>query len=301
MINYASSGVDINAGNRLVEKLKENLPNIGGFAGLFPLGDQYLVAGTDGVGTKLKLAIEERRFDTIGIDLVAMCVNDILTTGADPLFFLDYYATSKLDVEQAEQVIAGIAKGCQEAGMALLGGETAEMPGFYRPGDFDICGFAVGIVPKSSLIDGSTIEAGDVIIGIPSNGVHSNGFSLVHKILEIDSNPPSDLLAPTKIYSQETNQLRGRAKGMAHITGGGLTENVPRIIPEGLGAEIDTSLWNVPEIFNWIETTGNVDRDEMFRVFNMGIGLTAILSPHEVREGEKIIGHISEGKGVTFL
>lgn len=300
MVNYASSGVDIAAGNTLMERLKENLPNIGGFAGLYPLGDQYLVAGADGVGTKLKLAIDQKRFDTIGIDLVAMCVNDILTTGASPLFFLDYYATSKLDVEQAEQVINGIASGCQQACMTLLGGETAEMPGFYRPGDFDLSGFAVGIVKKKDLIDGSTISEGDLVVGYPSSGLHSNGFSMVHKILEIDHAPPSDLLTPTIIYYEEVEQIKDRAKGMAHITGGGLLENIPRILPQGLGVTLDTSTWEVPEVFHWIEKTGKVNREEMFRVFNMGIGLIAIISPDQVKD-ELVIGKVINGEGVILV
>lgn len=299
MVNYASSGVDIAAGNTLVERLKKSLPNIGGFAGLYPLGDQYLVAGADGVGTKLKLAIDQKRFDTIGIDLVAMCVNDILTTGASPLFFLDYYATSKLDVIQAEQVIDGIANGCQQAHMTLLGGETAEMPGFYRPGDFDLSGFAVGIVHKNNLIDGSQICEGDLVVGYPSNGLHSNGFSMVHKILEIDNTPPSDLLTPTIIYYREVEEIKNRAKGMAHITGGGLLENIPRILPQGLGVTLDTHTWDVSEVFHWIKKIGNVDKDEMFRVFNMGIGLIAIVSPDQVKN-ERVIGKVINGEGVTL-
>lgn len=299
MVNYASSGVDISAGNALVEKLKISLPHIGGFAGLYPLGDQYLVAGADGVGTKLKLAIDQKRFDTIGIDLVAMCVNDILTTGATPLFFLDYYATSKLDVAQAEQVIAGIAEGCRQAHMTLLGGETAEMPGFYRPGDFDLSGFAVGVVNKKDLIDGSQICEGDLVVGYPSSGLHSNGFSLVHKILEIDSSPPEDLLTPTTIYYPEVEAIRKRAKGMAHITGGGLLENIPRILPQGLSASLQSDTWKVPDVFSWIEHTGNVDSEEMFRVFNMGIGFIAIVSPDQVKD-ELVIGKVTKGEGVIL-
>lgn len=299
MVDYASSGVDISAGNALVEKLKNSLPHIGGFAGLYPLGDQYLVAGADGVGTKLKLAIDKNRFDTIGIDLVAMCVNDILTTGATPLFFLDYYATSKLDVAQAEQVIAGIAEGCRQAHMTLLGGETAEMPGFYRPGDFDLSGFAVGVVNKKDLIDGSQICEGDLVVGYPSSGLHSNGFSLVHKILEIDSSPPADLLTPTMIYYPEVEAIRKRAKGMAHITGGGLLENIPRILPQGLCASLQTDTWKVPDVFSWIERAGNVDREEMFRVFNMGIGFIAIVSPDQVKD-ELVIGKVTKGEGVIL-
>ena len=299
MVNYSYSGVDIHAGNTLVEKLKEKFPHIGGFAGLFPLGDQFLVAGADGVGTKLKIAISEKRFETIGIDLVAMCINDILTTGATPLFFLDYYATSKLDIEQAQEVISGIAKGCEQANTVLLGGETAEMPGFYKPGDFDLSGFAVGIVHKNDLIDGKNICPGNVVVGYPSSGLHSNGFSLVHKILEIDHSPPFDLLTPTKIYSKEAGSLRNRAKGMAHITGGGLLENIPRILPDKLGVVIDTSSWQIPDIFYWIQNTGDVDKDEMFRVFNMGIGLIAILPPEEVKD-ELVIGKVIKGNGVSL-
>ncbi len=304
MLNYSKSGVDIAAGNKLVGLLKNKLPHIGGFAGLYPLGNQYLVASADGVGTKLKLAISQKKYHTIGIDLVAMCVNDVITTGADPLFFLDYYATSKLDIAQAEEVISGIAAGCREAGIILLGGETAEMPGFYQPGDFDLSGFSVGIVDKNQLIDGKKIKEGDSIIGFASSGVHSNGFSLVHKILEIDPVPPFDLLTPTKIYTKEIERLKSCAavKGMAHITGGGLLENIPRILPEGLGAVIQASAWKTPEIFSWMQEAGNLNLNEMYRVFNMGIGMIAIVSSDAVDSIQDgiVIGSIHQGEGVDL-
>ncbi len=282
-LNYQSSGVDISAGNAFVDRLKKMNPDIGGFGGLFPFGDQYLVASTDGVGTKLKLAFEQQRHNTIGIDLVAMCVNDIITTGAAPLFFLDYYATSNLDLDQAEAVVKGIHEGCRQSGMALLGGETAEMPGFYKENEYDLSGFAVGAVAKSEVIDGNQIKQGDVIIGLPSSGLHSNGFSLVRKVLEKDGSPPSDLLEPTRIYVNSVAEIKEKCfpKGIAHITGGGLLENIPRILPNGLGATIQLDSWTPQSVFEWIQQTGSVPTEEMFRVFNMGIGMVVIVSQEE--------------------
>ncbi|MFQ5728744.1 MAG: phosphoribosylformylglycinamidine cyclo-ligase [Waddliaceae bacterium] len=309
MVSYKDAGVDISAGNELVKKLKKLCPDIGGFGGLYPLGNDYLVAGTDGVGTKLKLAFAEDRHSTIGIDLVAMCVNDIITMGARPLFFLDYFATSKLSVPQAEQVLKGILHGCQEAGCVLLGGETAEMPGFYQDGEYDLSGFAVGIVPKNDLTDGSTIVSGDLLVGMPSSGLHSNGFSLVRKVLNNSQEAPSDLLEPTKIYVKDVQSIQAKyqIKGMAHITGGGLLENIPRIFPEGLGASIEKKAWVAPPIFDWLQSEGNIDEMEMYRTFNMGIGMVLVVSSAvaETICGEhpaySIIGKVIEGKGVAIL
>lgn len=307
--SYKDAGVNIDAGSELVERLKKLCPDIGGFGGLFPLGDSYLVAGTDGVGTKLKLAFAENRHETIGIDLVAMCVNDIITTGAKPLFFLDYYASSKLDVDQAETVLKGVIDGCREAGCALLGGETAEMPGFYQSGEYDISGFCVGIVNKKQLIDGKSIVPGDILVGIPSTGLHSNGFSLVRKILEVHPHPDFDLLEPTKIYFNTLQNIQSTCcvKGIAHITGGGLMENIPRMFNEGLGAKIKKSAWNVPPVFRWLQERGNIAEQEMYRTFNMGIGMVIALSPNEAQKLIQkhnetiIIGEVIKGKGVAFL
>jgi phosphoribosylformylglycinamidine cyclo-ligase len=321
MLTYKTSGVDIDAGTELVERIKKMCPSIGGFGGLFPLGDSFLVAGTDGVGTKLKIALAAGKHDSIGIDLVAMCVNDIITSGAKPLFFLDYFATSKLDVDQAEEVIKGILKGCKESNCILLGGETAEMPGFYQEGEYDVAGFAVGIVDKNDLIDGSTIESGDVIVGIPSTGVHSNGYSLVRKIIS-DNNINTDLpimdlkeplietlLRPTALYVKTIQEILKyhKVKGIAHITGGGLPENAPRMLPKGLGITIDKKSWIVPKIFQWLQKTGNVPEDDMFRTFNMGIGMTLALSPQEAESlcnkypEYKIIGKVINGEGCQCL
>ena len=281
------------------------LAGIGGFGALFEVPKGYrepvLVSGTDGVGTKLKLAFEQNRHDTIGIDLVAMSVNDILTLGAEPLFFLDYYACGKLDVATAAQVVKGIAAGCERAGCALIGGETAEMPGMYATGEYDLAGFAVGVVEKSLIIDGSTIEPGDVVLGLASDGAHSNGYSLVRKILaqrNVDLNAPLDgvplvdlILAPTRIYVKPVLELmeRLRPKGLAHITGGGLTENIPRVLGEGLTARLDAKAWVLPPLFQWLKTQGNVADDEMFRVFNCGIGMVLVVAPHEADEAAEIL------------
>ena len=298
-LSYRDAGVDIDAGNLLVERIKPLaaktripgvLAGLGGFGSLFELPlDQYrqpvLVAGTDGVGTKLKLACELNRHDTIGIDLVAMCVNDIVVQGAKPLFFLDYYATGKLDVAVAESVIRGIAQGCEIAGAALVGGETAEMPGFYAPGEYDLAGFAVGIVEKTRIIDGSQVQAGDVLLGLASSGPHANGYSLIRKILAItgavldqihhDQTLAEHLLAPTRIYVKPVLTLLGEVPvhALAHITGGGISENLPRVLPSRLGAVIERASWPLPPIFQWLQRQGGIDDNEMLRTFNCGIGM----------------------------
>lgn len=294
-LDYRSAGVDIDAGNALVDRIKplvrattrpEVLGGLGGFGGLFRLGDRYkdpvLVSGTDGVGTKLLLARALNQHRTIGIDLVAMCVNDILVTGAEPLFFLDYFACGKLEIEQAEDVIAGIAEGCRQAGCALIGGETAEMPGMYAPGDYDLAGFAVGCVERSQLIDGSRIDADCELLGLPSSGPHSNGYSLIRKVLE-RGDPQHQraerLLEPTRIYVNAVQPLLQKfdIRGMAHITGGGLTENIIRSVPEHLAVEIDPDSWQIPPIFEWLAETGQIAQDEMRRTFNLGIGFVLIV------------------------
>ncbi len=300
---YQSSGVDIDAGNRLVEKIKpfakrtlrpEALGGIGGFGALFELSTKYrqpvLVSGTDGVGTKLKLAFQTARHSTIGIDLVAMSVNDILVQGAEPLFFLDYYACGKLDVAVATEVIQGIAQGCEQAGCALIGGETAEMPGMYAAGEYDLAGFAVGVVEKDNIINGSTIEKGDILLGIASSGPHSNGFSLIRKILSqsgvaldgmvAGSKLIDTLLTPTHIYVKPVLALIQAlpVKGLAHITGGGLLENIPRVLPAAVCARIDLDSWIRPPIFTWLQQQGNVSEQEMLRVFNCGIGMVVMLA-----------------------
>ncbi|XP_020250933.1 phosphoribosylformylglycinamidine cyclo-ligase, chloroplastic/mitochondrial [Asparagus officinalis] len=283
-LTYKEAGVDIDAGSELVKRIAKMAPGIGGFGGLFPLGDSYLVAGTDGVGTKLKLAFETGIHDTIGIDLVAMSVNDIVTSGAKPLFFLDYFATSNLDVDLAEKVIKGIVDGCQQSDCALLGGETAEMPDFYAKGEYDLSGFAVGIVKKDSVIDGKNIVAGDMLIGLPSSGVHSNGFSLVRRILARSGLSLSDqlpgnsgktlgeaLIAPTVIYVKKVLDIisKGGVKGIAHITGGGFTDNIPRIFPDGLGAKILSNSWEIPAVFKWLQEV----RDVLFRCVSLHLFL----------------------------
>lgn len=303
--NYKSAGVDIDAGAALVEKIKplvkptfrpEVLAGLGGFGALFELPWQryrhpVLVAGTDGVGTKLKLAMQLNRHQTIGIDLVAMCVNDIVVQGAEPLFFLDYFATGKLDVELAAEVIGGIAKGCKLAGCALIGGETAEMPGFYSGGEYDLAGFCVGIVEKDKLIDGRRVQAGDVLIGLASSGPHANGYSLIRRILEVRQidlsqplagKPLADwLLEPTRIYVKPLLKLIAghEVHALAHITGGGLTENLPRVLPEDLAAVIDLDAWSLPPIFAWLKEQGNIDQREMLRTFNCGIGMIVCVPP----------------------
>lgn len=302
-LNYSDAGVDINSGNELVDRIKNQvkrterqgvLGNIGGFGGLFdisslPYKKPVLVSGTDGVGTKLKIAIEANKHDEVGIDLVAMCVNDLLVLGAEPLFFLDYFATGKLDVTQGESIIQGIVKGCEIANCALLGGETAEMPGMYQGNDYDLAGFCVGVVEKDSIIDGNSIEPGNVAIGLASSGLHSNGFSLVRKVLEISNTKLTDklddktlqeiLLTPTRIYVNSVLEIckRHTVKGISHITGGGLVENLPRVLPETVKLSITQKSWQRPEIFNWLQETGNISPDEMYRVFNCGVGLVIIV------------------------
>jgi phosphoribosylformylglycinamidine cyclo-ligase len=302
-LSYRAAGVDIDAGNEVVERLKplvertfrpEVMAGLGGFGALFELAGRYkepvLVSGTDGVGTKLKLAQILGRHDTIGIDLVGMCVNDVLVQGAESLFFLDYFATGKLDIETTVSVVGGIAKGCELAGCALIGGETAEMPDMYPPGEYDLAGFCVGAIEKAALIDGSAINAGDAIIGITSSGPHSNGYSLIRKIVARAGNPfdldlggvklADALMAPTTIYVKPilallTQQL---VHGMAHITGGGLKENIIRVVPEQLGITLDSSAWKLPPVFDWLQREGRVVRNEMWRTFNCGIGYTLIVA-----------------------
>ncbi|KAG6682522.1 hypothetical protein I3842_13G146900 [Carya illinoinensis] len=322
-LTYKDAGVDIDAGSELVRRIAKMAPGIGGFGGLFPLGDSYLVAGTDGVGTKLKLAFETGIHETIGVDLVAMSVNDIVTSGAKPLFFLDYFATSHLDVDLAEKVIKGIVDGCQQSDCTLLGGETAEMPDFYADGEYDLSGFAVGIVKRDAVINGRDIVAGDVLIGLPSSGVHSNGFSLVRRVLSRsglslkDKLPGEDvtlgeaLMAPTVIYVKQVLDLisKGGIKGIAHITGGGFTDNIPRVFPKGLGAVIHSNSWNVPTLFEWIQEVGKIDDAEMRRTFNMGIGMVLVVSKeaaHRILEdGDGAykayhIGEVVGGGGVSY-
>lgn len=328
-ISYREAGVDIDAGNRTVELIKEHvqstaipgvLTGIGGFGGLFALPaaeyrEPILVSSTDGVGTKLKIAFELDRHDTIGIDLVAMCVNDILVQGAKPLFFLDYLAVGKLRPEKATAIVRGIAEGCRQAGCALVGGETAEMPGLYEEDHYDLAGFAVGIVERSKIIDGSQVEAGDRLIGLPSSGLHSNGYSLARKVLfGKEHRHPRDgmldltvlkeeLLIPTTIYVPYILPLldRYRIKAMAHITGGGLVENLPRVFPPHLDAAVDVDSWDIPPIFDLIAQKGPVAPEEMYRTFNMGIGYVLIVSPEEeapVRQALEQQGLATYGIGV---
>ena len=314
-LTYRDAGVDIDAGADLVERIKGDVAatrrpgmvgSLGGFGGLFELPvDRYrqpvLVAGTDGVGTKLRLALETGRHDGIGIDLVAMCVNDVIVTGAEPLFFLDYYATGHLDPDIAERVIRGIASGCKQAGAGLIGGETAEMPGMYSDGDYDLAGFCVGVVERNRMIDGADIRPGDALIALGSSGVHANGYSLVRRILErepdalnhtLDDRRLDDwLLAPTRIYARTIQRLLNEVaiNGISHITGGGLTENVPRIIPRGLSARIDTASWQWPALFDWLQRTGNVDTAEMYRTFNCGVGMVLAVPAAEAANALDIL------------
>lgn len=300
---YRKSGVDIDKANKLVEKIKKIAPAIGGFSGLFPVNTKkyknpVLVASTDGVGTKLKIAQLVNNHRGVGIDLVAMCVNDVLTVGAEPVFFLDYFACGKLDLRIAQEVIKSIHRGCRQAGCILLGGETAEMPGFYKKGEYDLAGFAVGIVEKEKIIDGKKIKPGDCIFGLPSSGLHSNGFSLVRMVFsERELRKLSEeLLKPTKIYTKEILFGAGRyAKGIAHITGGGFYDNIPRILPENCQAVIFKDSWQVPEIFSKIQRKGKISESEMFRVFNMGIGIV-LISSEEKLPGCIRIGYIERLK-----
>ncbi len=306
-LSYRDAGVDIDAGDQLVENIKpfakrtmrpEVLGDLGGFGALVEISKKYknpvLVSGTDGVGTKLKLAFDWDKHDTVGIDLVAMSVNDILVQGAEPLFFLDYFACGKLDVARATDVVKGIAQGCEESGCALIGGETAEMPGMYPEGEYDLAGFAVGVVEKDQVINGRSIIPGDIVLGLASNGAHSNGYSLVRKIIERD-NPNLDapfdgdktlresIIAPTRLYVKPllATLKQFTIKGIAHITGGGITENIPRVLPENTVAQIDANSWELPKLFQWLQKAGNVDSQEMYRTFNCGIGMAVIVSAQD--------------------
>jgi phosphoribosylformylglycinamidine cyclo-ligase len=339
-LSYRAAGVDIDAGDALVDRIKpfaartripEVLGGVGGFAGLcaLPSGlvDPVLVSGTDGVGTKLKLAFLADVHDTVGIDLVAMCVNDIVTCGARPLFFLDYFATGKLDVARAADVIRGIAEGCTQAGCALLGGETAELPGFYADGEYDLAGFAVGVVERAKILDGSAVRSGDVVLGIASSGVHSNGYSLVRKALleraglNLDTHLDAlgetlgaALLRPTRIYAKSVQAalaaVPGAVHALSHITGGGLPGNVPRVLPDDLGVVVDPARWARPAIFDLVQRAGDVDEDEMRRTFNLGLGLVAVVDPAHaeavraafVASGEvaTVIGEVVATPGAEF-
>ncbi|HSI22147.1 MAG TPA: phosphoribosylformylglycinamidine cyclo-ligase [Methylophilaceae bacterium] len=323
-ISYRDAGVDIEAGDALVEDIKpfakrtmrpEVLAGIGGFGSLFEVPKKFknpvLVSGTDGVGTKLKLAFQLNKHDTVGIDLVAMCVNDILVQGAEPLFFLDYFACGKLEVGAAAQVIKGIAAGCEQAGCALVGGETAEMPGMYPPGEYDLAGFSVGAVDKEAIIDGTTIAPGDVVLGLASSGAHSNGYSLVRKLIEVsgiamDSDfhgrPFRDVvMEPTRIYVKPLLKLIDAlpVKGMAHITGGGLTENIPRVLPEGVTAELQRGSWSIPPLFAWMQEQGNIAEDEMLRTFNCGIGMAVIVAAEDAERATALLA--AEGEQVSRI
>ena len=318
-ITYRDAGVDIEAGDALVEKIKpfarrtmrpEVLGGIGGFGSLFEMPKKFknpvLVSGTDGVGTKLKLAFELNKHDTVGIDLVAMSVNDILVQGAEPLFFLDYFACGKLEVGTAAQVIKGIAEGCEQSGCALVGGETAEMPGMYPAGEYDLAGFAVGCVDKENIISGTTITAGDVVLGLASSGAHSNGYSLIRKLIthsgidfesDFHGRKFKDVvMAPTKIYVKSLLKLIETlpVKGMAHITGGGITENVPRVLPAGLTAEISKKSWTLPPLFQWLQTQGNIADGEMYKTFNCGIGMVVIVAKEHAVATQKLLQDAGE-------
>ncbi|MGI6119221.1 MAG: phosphoribosylformylglycinamidine cyclo-ligase [Desulfosporosinus sp.] len=334
--SYRDAGVDIEAGYEVVERIKpavartlrpEVLGGLGGFSGLFQLDlakypDPVLVSGTDGVGTKLRIAFQMNKHDSIGQDAVAMCVNDILVQGAEPLFFLDYLAVGKVEPERVAEVVGGIAKGCEMAGCALIGGETAEMPGFYAADEYDIAGFAVGVVNRNQVIDGSKIQVGDVLIGLASTGLHSNGYSLARKIFapypmdkafpELGETLGEALLRPTRIYVKSILPLLpgGKILGMVHITGGGLTDNVPRVLPPGLGVKINNTTWEPPPIFVLLQRLGDVAWPEMYRTFNMGVGFVVIVRPEDEEEvcqklaeaGEKclVIGSVVLGKGVVY-
>ncbi len=322
-LSYKDAGVDIDAGNALVDKIKgvvkkthrpEVMGGLGGFGALCQLPTGYkepvLVAGTDGVGTKLRLAMDLNKHDSVGIDLVAMCVNDLIVQGAEPLFFLDYYATGKLDVDTAASVVAGIGEGCQQSNCALIGGETAEMPGMYHGEDYDIAGFCVGVVEKSEIIDGSKVVAGDVLIALGSSGPHSNGYSLIRKILErvenpadimLDGKPVTEhLLAPTKIYVKSVLELLKTVDvhALSHITGGGFQENIPRVLPEGAKAVIDSNSWEWPVIFNWLQEHGNVDKFEMYRTFNCGVGMVLALPADAAEQALSILNNAGENAWV---
>ncbi|WP_435988488.1 phosphoribosylformylglycinamidine cyclo-ligase [Sulfitobacter sp. SH24] len=336
-ITYAEAGVDIDAGNALVERIKPAakstarpgvMSGLGGFGALFDLKgagftDPVLVAATDGVGTKLRIAIDTGNVDSIGIDLVAMCVNDLVCQGAEPLFFLDYFATGKLELDSAARIIEGIAQGCADSGCALIGGETAEMPGIYHAGDFDLAGFSVGAMERGTELP-RDVKEGDVLLGLPSDGVHSNGYSLVRKIVERsglgwgddcpwgEGDLGSALLTPTKLYVKgAVAALRADAvSALAHITGGGLTENLPRVLPVGLAAEIDLNAWDLPSVFKWLAAEGGMAEAEMLKTFNAGIGMVAVVSADKVEAAKAAfaedghaaieIGRITTGNGVTY-
>jgi len=308
-LTYRDAGVDIDAGNALVERIKsvsratqrpEVLNGLGGFGALCTIPSGYsepvLVSGTDGVGTKLRLAMDLGVHDTIGIDLVAMCTNDIAVVGAEPLFFLDYFATGKLNVDVAAAVVSGIGKGCELAGAALVGGETAEMPGMYQGEDYDLAGFCVGVVERADIIDGSTVHAGDTLIALPSSGPHSNGYSLIRKVLEHTGSQPQQscgevtlgeaLLAPTTIYNRPLLSLQKSIdiKAMAHITGGGILENLPRVLPEGVGARVHRDSWSLPPVFEWLQAGGNIEEREMMRTFNCGVGMILVVAPEHTAD-----------------
>ena len=327
-LSYKDAGVDINAGNELVERIKphvkrttrpEVIGGLGGFGALCAIPSKYkepiLVSGTDGVGTKLRLAIDLKKHDTIGIDLVAMCVNDLVVQGAEPLFFLDYYATGKLEVDVASDVVKGIAEGCVQSGCALVGGETAEMPGMYHAGDYDLAGFCVGVVEKSEIVDGSQVKVGDALIALGSSGPHSNGYSLIRKVIDVagvnpateqlDGRPLSEqVLAPTKIYVKSVLALikQTEVHAIAHLTGGGFWENIPRVLPKNTKAVIDESSWEWQPVFKWLQEKGNIETYEMYRTFNCGVGMVIALPQSQVetalailkQSGENVwlIGHI---------
>ena len=331
-LSYKDAGVDIDAGNALIERIKgvakrtrrpEVMAGLGGFGALFELPKGYdepvLVSGTDGVGTKLKLALELNRHDHIGIDLVAMCANDLIVAGAEPLFFLDYYATGKLDVEIATRVVTGIGEGCELAGASLVGGETAEMPGMYEGEDYDLAGFCVGIVEKSKIIDGTKVVPGDVLIGLPASGPHSNGYSLIRKIIDVSKADLQQdiggvslgeaLMEPTRIYVKALLELFKQVdvRALSHITGGGLLENIPRVLPSDSVAIIDTDSWLQPAVFKWLQTNGNVTDTEMYRTFNCGVGMVIVVAEEDraktiaclASAGEQpwVIGHIKQNNG----
>ena len=319
-LSYAQAGVDIDAGNSLVERIKPIvkgtfrpgvMTGLGGFGALFELPvDRYrepvLVSGTDGVGTKLKLAMQLGRHDSIGIDLVAMCVNDIVVAGAEPLFFLDYYATGKLDVDTATDVVRGIARGCELAGCALTGGETAEMPGMYTEGDYDLAGFSVGIVEKSRILQPDKVQVGDVLLGLASSGPHSNGYSLIRKVLEVSKVPLDTplaastlgdaLIAPTRIYVKSLLALLAQTEvhALAHITGGGLTENLPRVLPGHSCAQIDRDSWQLPPVFEWLQSEGNIAGTEMLRTFNCGIGMVVCVPAEQADQAAALLQNLGE-------
>ena len=323
-LSYKDAGVDIDAGNALVERIKGVakrtsrpgvMAGLGGFGALFELPTGYkepvLVSGTDGVGTKLRLAMDLNMHDTIGIDLVAMCVNDLVVAGAEPLFFLDYYATGKLNIDVAADVVSGIGDGCELSGCALVGGETAEMPGMYEGDDYDLAGFCVGIAEKSELIDGSKVAAGDVLIGLASSGPHSNGYSLVRKIIEVSGADLNDtvgdqplgkaLIEPTRIYVKPLLKLikESQVNAMSHITGGGLQENIPRVLPDDCKAIIDTKAWDFPPVFQWLQEQGNVEAYEMYRTFNCGVGMIVAVPASEKDNALNILQQAGENAFVV--